>query len=174
MDMIISVVPKKQQLDHLLPAALALIGAGILKFFIDPDGKKLPVRAGGSRGQVTCDIPQGGYAKAGLVFAGFEIPTATEPAQDPGKNDVVTLTVIPALKDGIDNDHYPAIGAAEFGLTAANALCGAFVTRTIGPNDEPYIGDPGTSMRVCCNKVDVPRVVTGFTYARFTATPDKA
>ena len=46
MDMIISVVPKKQQLDHLLPAALALIGAGILKFFIDPDGKKLPVRAG--------------------------------------------------------------------------------------------------------------------------------
>jgi len=46
MDMIISVVPRKQQLDHLLPAALALIGAGILKFFIDPDGKKLPVRAG--------------------------------------------------------------------------------------------------------------------------------
>ena len=175
MDMIISVVPKKQQLDHLLPAALALIGAGILKFFIDPDGKKLPVRAGGSRGQVTCDIAQGGYAKAGLIFAGFDVPTATEPAPAPGKKDVVTLTVVPALPDGIDNDHYPAIGAAEFGMTAAKTLCGAFVTQTIGPNDDPYLGDdPGTSMQVCCNKVDVPRVVAGFTYARFTATPDKA
>jgi len=173
MDMIISVVPKKQQLDHLLPAALALIGAGILKFFIDPDGKKLPVRAGGGRGQFTCYIPHGGYAKAGLIFAGFEIPTATGPTHDPGKNDVVTLTVIPALPDGIDNDHYPAIGAAEFGMTAAKALCGAFVTRTIGPNDDPYIGnDPGTKMQVCCNRVDVQRVIDGFAYSRFTATPD--
>ena len=170
--MIITVVPKTQQLDHLLPAALALIGAGVLKFF--DDEKKVPVRNAGTRGLVTCDVPQGGYAKAGLYLAGFDIPTATGPAHDPGRNDVVTLTVIPALPDGIDNDHYPSIGAAEFGLSAANALCGAFVTRTIGPNDDPYIGDPGTSMQVCCNKVDVPRVITGFAYSRFTATLDKS
>jgi len=174
MDMIIKVEPKQAILDHLLPAALALIGAGILKFF--DDAKKVPVRItpAGSAGEVTCDTAQGGYAKAGLNAAGFDIPTATEPAPAPGKIDVVTLTVIPALPDGIDNDHYPAIGAAEFGMSAAKALCGASVTQTIGANDDPYIGDdPGTSMQVCCNKVDVPRVIGGFAFTRFNATLDK-
>ena len=174
MDMIIKVEPRQAILDHLLPAALALIGAGILKFFID-DGKEVPVRItpAGTAGQVTCDTTQGGYAKAGLYAAGFDIPTATGPAPAPGKIDVVTLTVVPALPDGIDDQHYPGIGAAEFGMTAAKALCGAFVTQTIGPNNDPYIGDPGTSMQVCCNRVDVPRVIGGFAYTRFTATLDR-
>ena len=170
MDMIIKVEPRQAILDHLLPAALALIGAGVLKLFPD----KVPVRMtpAGTAGQVTCDTAQGGYAKAGLFAAGFDIPTATEPAPAPGKKDVVTLSVVPALPDGIDNDHYPAIGAAEFGMTAAKALCGAFVTQTIGANDDPFTGDSGTKMQVCCNKADVPRVIGGFQVARFTAKLD--
>ncbi len=167
--MLIRVVKKQVPLDHLLPAALALIGAGILKLFDDGEPIRLPPVP--DSGQVTCDTAQGGYAKAGLYAAGFDVPTATEPAPDPGTiNPVVTLTVIPSLPDGIDNDHYPAIGAEEWGMTAAKTLCGAFVTRTIGPNDDPYTGDPGTSMQVCCNKADVPRVIGGFKVARFTAT----
>jgi hypothetical protein len=55
-------------------------------------------------------------------------------------------------------------------MTAAKALCGAYVTQTIGANDDPYIGDPATSMQVCCNKVDIPRVIGGFAYTRFNAT----
>jgi len=175
MDIIVTVAPRQARLDHLLPAALALIGADILKFFIAHDQRKLPVRItpGGTRGEVTCDKAQGGYAKAGIYAAGFDIPTSTEPAPAPGKKDIVTLTVVPALEDGIDDKHYPGIGAAEFGMTAAKALCGAFVTQTIGPNDDPYIGDdPGTSMQVCCNKVDIPRVIGGFAYALFKATLD--
>jgi hypothetical protein len=171
MDMIITVARRQQKLDHLLAAALALIGAGVLNLFDDKEPVRTP---GGTRGQVTCNVSRGGYAKAGLYAAGFNIPTATEPAPGPGKNDVVTLTVVPALPDGIDNDHYPAIGAAEFGMTAAKALYGAYVTQTIGPNDDLYLGDPATSMQVCCNKVDVPRVIGGFQVARFKATLDAA
>jgi hypothetical protein len=170
MDMIIKVEPRQAILDHLLPAALALIGAGVLKLF--PGDVPARMTPAGTAGEVTCDTAQGGYAKAGLFAAGFDIPTATEPAPAPGKKDVVTLTVVPALPDGIDNDHYPAIGAAEFGMTAANALCGAFVTQTIGANDDPFTGDSGISMQVCCNKADVPRVIGGFQAARFTATLD--
>ena len=169
MDMIIKVEPKGEQLDHLLPAALALIGAGVLKLF--PDDVPVRMTPAGTAGQVTCDTAQGGYAKAGLFAAGFDIPTATEPAPAPPKDNVLTLlNVVPALPDGIDNDHYPAIGAAEFGMTAANALCGAFITQTIGANDDPFTGDPGAKMQVCCNKADVPRVIGGFQAARFTAT----
>jgi hypothetical protein len=169
MDMVIKVEPKGEQLDHLLPAALALIGAGVLKLF--PGEVPVRITPAGTAGQVTCETAQGGYAKAGLYSAGFDVPTATGPAPAPPKDNVLTfLNVVPALPDGIDNDHYPAIGAAEFGMAAAKALCGAFVTQTIGANDDPYTGDPGTSMQVCCNEADVPRVISGFQVVRFRAT----
>lgn len=167
--MILRVVKRQVPLDHLLSAALALIGAGVLKLFDDGEPVRLPPVP--DSGQVTCDTAQGGYAKAGLYAAGFDVPTATEPAPDPGTiQPVVTLTVIPAFPDDLDPKHYPDIGAFEWGMTAAKALCGAYVTRPIGANDDPYTGDPGTSMQVCCNKADLTRAIIGFKVARFTAT----
>ncbi len=138
--MILTVRPGRQTLDHVGDAVAALIGAGILQVFPDGEPVHIPPLQGA---EVTCDTAQGGYAKAGLYAAGFEIPTATEPATAPAQNNPVTLTVTLALPDTFAN--YP-LGASNSGTTAAQALCGAYVTIPIGANGDPYVGDPGTSM----------------------------
>jgi hypothetical protein len=163
--MILQVRARQETLDHVGDAVAALIGCGILKVF--PDGEPVHVPPA-QAAEVTCDDNLAGYAKAGFYAAGFEVPTPTGPAPAPPQNNLITLTVTPAKPDTPEN--YP-LGAQESGTLAAKALNGAYVTQPVGPNADAYIGDPGTSMQVCCNQADVPRVQGGFGAAKFVAVP---
>src|SRR5215470_9447435 len=98
--MILTVRAGQETLDHASDAVAVLIGAGILRVFDDGEPVRIPP---GEAIEVTCDANQAGYAKAGLVAAGFEVPTATEPAQPPPQNSIVTLTVTPTLPDNFQN-----------------------------------------------------------------------
>lgn len=161
-DIILTVRARLETLDHVGPAAEALLGAGILNLFDDGELVRVPPAAAAA---VICDTAQGGYAKAGFYAAGFDVPGATEPAPAPALGDIVTLTVKPALPDTLT--YYP-IGAGESGMIAAKTLCGAFVTQ---PTDgQPYDGDPGTSMQVSCYRSDLQRALKGFHEALFVAS----
>jgi hypothetical protein len=161
--MILSVRPGFLPLDHAGDAVAALFGTALLNYFDDCEPVHYPpIKAI----EVTCDTSQGPYAKAGFVAAGFRVPTATGPAHAPATKNPVTLTVTPSLPDTFKN--YP-LGASESGMIAAKTLRGAFVTLAIGSNDDPYDGDPGTSMQVRCNQADIDRVKGGFGAAKFTA-----
>ena len=168
--MIILVRQGLEQLTNVTDALAALIGCGVVSTFGNPDDPKHPdpFRIPPTKAiQVICDDDKAGYAKAGFHAAGFEVPTATGPANDPGDIDPVTLTVTPAKEDSLKD--YP-IGIGPGAIMAAKALCGAFVTRPIGPGGYPYIGDdPETSIQVSCNKADIPRVKGGFFAAHFNA-----
>jgi hypothetical protein len=159
---ILTVHPRLETLDHMGPVATALLGAGILNLFEDGGLVRSPAA-------VTCDKDQGGYAKKAFNDAGFDVPTPTEPAPAPPPSGIVTLTVKPLLSD----TDYP-LGAAESGMLAAKALCGAYVTQPIGSNGDPFDGDPGTSMQVNCYKSDLQRALKGFHEALFIASLNTA
>ena len=161
--MILTVKPRLETLAHSGDAAVALFGAGILQKFAD--GTVLRIPATSDAVEVTCDVAQGPYAKAGFVAAGFEVPTPTDPATRPVKNNPLTITVTPALPD--EDQNYP-LGAEATGLVAAKALFGACVTQPIPPNDDPYADDPGTSMQVRCDQTDVALATRGFFAVKFT------
>jgi hypothetical protein len=166
LQIILTVRSRLETLDHVAPAAEALYGAGILKLFDDGELVRVPPALAA---EVTCGKSQGGYAKLGFYSAGFDVQTSTEPAPAPAPSNVVTVTVKPSLADTIKN--YP-IGAAESGMIAAKALCGAHVTQPIGANSDPCEGDPATSMQVSCYGSDVARVQSAFRAAFFTAVQD--
>ena len=171
--MIILVKQRQEPLGNVAEALAALIGSGVVSTFKnpdDPEGKdpfalRIPATTQGI--EVICDDNKAGYAKAGFFAAGFQVPTGTGGAHDPGDIDPVTLTVTPSMEDSLKN--YP-IGIGQGAIMAAKALCGAYVTRPIGSNGDSYIGDnPETSIQVSCNSADVPRVKRGFGAAHFTA-----
>jgi hypothetical protein len=167
---IISVRQRVEPLTNVGAALAALLGAGVAKVFGSPEKEKNvdPYRIPPARAiEVNCDDEKAGYAKAGFYAAGFEVPTATGAAPEPEGNDLVVLTVTPAKLDNLQN--YP-LGREQWGIIAAKALQGAFVTRPIGQNGDAYIGDePGKSMQVSCYRADVPRVKGGFFAANFNA-----
>src|SRR6266478_1445521 len=147
--MIILVEQHLEPLTNVAEALAALIGSGVVSTFNNPDdptGKdpfalRVPATTRGI--EVICDDNKAGYAKAGFHAAGFEVPTGTGAAHDPGDIDPVTLTVTPAKEDSLQD--YP-IGIGPGGIMAAKALCAAYVTRPIGSNGDSYIGDdPETS-----------------------------
>jgi hypothetical protein len=168
--MIIVVRQRIEPLTSVADALAALIGSGVVSTFENPDDPKNrdpfiipPTKAI----EVVCDDNKAGYAKAGFYAAGFEVRTGTGAAHDPGEKDPVTLTVTPSKEDSLKD--YP-IGIGQGAIMAAKALCGAFVTRPIGQNQDPYIGDdPETSIQVSCNQADVTRVQGGFFAAHFKA-----
>jgi len=167
--MIIQVRSHQEPLGHVGAALAALLGAAVAKVFVGNDAYKNvdPYRIPPANAiEVNCDDNKAGYAKRGFETAGFQVPTASGVAHDPGPNDPVTLTVTPSKEDTIKN--YP-LGIQEWGMIAAKALFGAFVTQPIGPNADPYVGDPGTSMQVSCNRADIQRVQGGFGAANFNA-----
>ena len=160
---ILTIKPHLELLDHVGPPATALFGAGILQQF--DDGEVVRIPATPDAVEVTCDVARSGYAKEGFLVAGFEVPTAAGSAPRPPENNPVTLTVTPALPDTDKN--YP-VGAEATGRLAAKALYGSCVTQPIPPNDDAYLGDPGTSMQVRCNQADVTAVARGFGAVKFT------
>lgn len=174
--MIILVKQKQEPLANVTEALAALIGSGVVSTFKNPDdptGKDpfgLRIPATTQDVEVICDDNKAGYAKAGFYAAGFDVPTGTGAAPDPGENDPVTLTVTASNPEKKDDLEFYPIGIGEGAVMAAKALCGAFVTRPIGPNRDSYIGDnPYTSIQVSCNSADVLRVKRGFGAAHFTA-----
>ncbi len=179
--MIILVRQRVEPLTSVSAALAALLGAGVAKTFAMPGAPGVqdssrpnypdPFRIPPAQAiQVDCDDDKAGYAKAGFYAAGFEVPTATGAAHDPGANDAVTLAVTHANPDNLQD--YP-LGIGQCAILAAKALCGAYVTRPIAPNDDPYIGDdPDTSIQVSCNSADVQRVKGGFAAAHFNAAQE--
>jgi hypothetical protein len=170
--MIIQVRDRVELVRNVANALAALIGSGVAATFKNPEDPNNPdpFRLPPALAiEVICDDAKAGYAKAGFYAAGFEVPTATGAAPDPGANDPVTLTVTPSKEDSLKD--YP-IGIGPGAIMAAKALCGAFVTRPIGANGDPFIGDdPDTSIQVSCNRADIPRVQGGFYAAHFNAVP---
>jgi hypothetical protein len=171
--MLILVQRRVEPLTSVLDALAALIGSKVANSFIDPNDRDNPnpdpfrFSATTEALQVNCDSNKAGYAKAGFYAAGFDVSTATGAAHDPGDIDPVIVTVTPALGD--DVKYYP-IGIGPGAIMVAKALRGAYVTRTIGPNDDPYIGDnPEQSIQVRCNRADLQRVKDGFVKALFNA-----
>ena len=170
--MIILVKQRVEPVRNVPDALAALIGSGVVSTFQDPDDPenthpdpfRIPVTTQAI--SVICDNNKAGYAKAGFNEAGFQVPTATGAAHDPGDNDPVTLTVTPAQADEVK--YYP-VGIGPGAIMAAKALHGAFVTRSIG-DDQAYIGDnPETSIQVRCNRANVQAVKYGFGLAFFNA-----
>ena len=161
--MILTVKPRLETLAHSGDAAVALFGAGILQKFAD--GTVLRIPATSDAVEVTCDVAHGAYAKEGFVAAGFEVPTPAGSVNPPVTNNPMTLTVTPALPD--DGNNYP-LGVEATGRVAAKALFGAGVTRPIPPNNDAYLGDPGTSMQVRCDQTGVAVVTRGFLAVKFT------
>ena len=171
--MILIVKQRVELLSNVADALAVLIGCGLVGTFTipeDPDNKD-PFRIPPTQAiQVICDNDKAGYVKAGFYAAGFEVPTAAGAAHDPGDDDPVTLTVTPSKEDSLKD--YP-IGIGNGAIVAAKALRGAYVTRTIGSNDDPFEGNqPEKSIRVRCNRVDVERVRSGFYAAHFNAVQD--
>ena len=169
--MIVLVKQRLEPLTNVAEALAALIGSGVVRTFKDPDDPTHPdpfrVPATTRGIEVICDDDKAGYAKAGFYAAGFEVPTATGAAHNPGDIDPVTITLTRAKEDSLQD--YP-IGIGPGAIMAAKALCGAYVTRPIGSNGDSYIGDdPETSIQVSCNKADIPRVKGGFFAAHFKA-----
>ena len=169
--MIIQVRQRVEPLSNVGAALAALLGAGVAKVFPSPHEDKNvdPYRIPPAPAiEVNCDDDKAGLAKAGFYAAGFEVPTPTGPAQDPGTHDPVILTVTPAKEDNLQN--YP-IGVEQWGILAAKALRGAQVTLGIGANDDPYVGDdPARLMQVRCNRANITRVKAGFELANFNAS----
>ena len=168
--MIILVEQRVEPVRNVQDALAVLIGSGVVSTFQDPDDPenthpdpfRVPVTTRAI--SVICDDSKAGYAKAGFYEAGFQVPTATGAAHDPGESDPVTLTVTPAKED--DVKYYP-VGIGPGAIMAAKALHGAFVTRSIG-DDQAFIGDnPETSIQVRCNKANIPAVQNGFRLAFF-------
>jgi hypothetical protein len=168
--MILIVREHLEPLANVADALAALIGSGVVGTFEipeDPDNKDAfripPTKAI----QIICDNDKAGCAKAGFYAAGFEVTTATGAAHDPGDIDPVTITLTPAKDDSLQD--YP-IGIGPGAIMAAKALCGAFVTRPIGPNGDSYIGDnPERSIQVRCNRANILLVQRGFFAAHFKA-----
>ena len=151
-----------EQLTNVTDALVVLLGSGVLSTF---DGDPFGIPPTKAIEVVRADA-NAAYAKAGFQAAGFEVPTFTGAAHDPGDSDPVTLTVTPTQKD--DVKHYP-IGIGPGAIMAAKALHGAFVTRSIG-DDQAYIGDdPETSIQVRCNRANIEAVQAGFGLAFFHA-----
>jgi hypothetical protein len=144
--------------------AVTLYGAGLTQGFPshDPNNpKKLdPYRETGAAGggiQVQCVVVNGPFVKAGFVAVKFQVIESVGALHPRKPTDVRSHTVTPSAPD----DKYP-LGAQTTGRVAATALCAACVTETIPPNDDPYIGDPGQSMRVDCDESDEARVIASF------------
>lgn len=170
--MIILVKQRIEPLGRVAHALAALIGSGVVSTFENPEDPKNPdpfrIPATTQGIEVICDDDKAGDAKAGFYESGFQVPTATGSAHDPGDINPVNLTVTPAQEDNQVN--YPT-GIGQGAIMAAKALHGAFVTRSIG-QDQAFIGDdPDTSIQVRCNQADIQRVQGGFLASHFKAVP---
>lgn len=174
--MIILVAQRQEPLRNVAEALAALIGSGVVSTFNNPDdptgkdpfGMRIPATTQAI--EVICDDDKTGYAKLGFYAAGFQVRTATGAAHDPGDIDPVTLSVTASNPEKKDDLNFYPIGIGDGAVMAAKALCGAYVTRPIGPNGDSYIGDnPETSIKVSCNKADILRVKGGFIAAHFKA-----
>lgn len=94
--MILQVRQRIEPLSNVADALAALIGSGVVNTFEDPvnpnnhDPFRIPPALAI---EIICDDDKAGNAKAGFYAAGFEVPTGTGAARDPGTVDPVTLTV---------------------------------------------------------------------------------
>jgi hypothetical protein len=145
--------------------AVSLFAAGLTQGFPDPEHPKdkeklVAYRETGAAGggiQVQSSIANGPFVKAAFVAVKFQIQQGVGQLVPPPRTNVRSHTVTPAVPD----DEYP-LGAEATGRAAAKALCGACLTQPIPPDDDPFIGDPGVSMRIACDELDKPNVIAGF------------
>jgi hypothetical protein len=162
--MILTVIPD-QQTDLTIAGVVAtsLFAAGLNQGFPDPPKnptKRVPYRETGTDGggiQVQSSTADGPFVKAAFVAVKFQILEGVGRLDRPEKTNVNSHTVTPALSD----DKYP-LGAEATGRAAATGLCAACLTQPIPPDDDPFKGDPGVSMRIDCDESDKANVTAGF------------
>lgn len=144
-------------------AATAIYGAGLTQGFPSEDPANpetlVPYRETGVAGggiQVQCTVDNGPFVRAAFVAVGFQTIEPVEPLHPKPPSNVRPHTVTPAAPD----NQYPS-GAEATGRISATALCGACVTQP-NANDDPYDGDPASSMQVSCCDTDIQNAAKGF------------